>query len=223
VLYQHTQQPPEKHAQSNEIPQASNRENQEFLHPETNRPPDIAIALPLSKGKAAIISRADRDLTEYSWHYNTTDGYAQRQIERDGKTKHVFIHRIIGERVLNRPLTREDFIEHINGDKLDNRRENILPMTASERSQRRKTGKLKTFGYKGVFYHKNRNNYESRITIHGHRKSLGSYLTPEEAAQAYNEAARAYYGEKARLNNISIEDNDVIRSHHTITVVTPRD
>jgi AP2 domain len=203
VLYQCIQQPSENNSQPSEIPHASNREDQELLHPETNQPPDIAIAIPLSKGKATIISQADGDLTEFSWHYNMTDGYAQRQIERDGKTKHVFLHRIIGERVLNRPLTREDFIEHINGDKLDNRRENILPMTASERSQRRKTSKLKTLGYKGVFYHKNRNNYEARITIHGHRKSLGSYLTPEEAAQAYNEAAHTYYGEKARLNDIS--------------------
>jgi hypothetical protein len=203
TLYQHTQQLPENTSQLNEIPHASNRENQEFLHLGTNQPLDIAIAIPLSKGKVTIISQADGDLTEYSWHYNTSDGYAQRQVERDGKTKHIFLHRIIGERILNRLLTREDFIEHINGDKLDNRRENILPMTASERSQRRKTSKLKTLGYKGIFYHKNRNNYEARITIHGHRKSLGSYLTPEEAARAYNEAARAYYGEKARLNDIS--------------------
>ena len=63
-------------------------------------------------------------------------------------------------------------------------------------------------GYKGVTYNRRKKKWEARIDIHGQAKALGYYTTPEDAAQAYNDAALSYYGIKARLNDIPLKKNN---------------
>ena len=90
-------------------------------------------------------------------------------------------------------------IDHVNGDGLDNRRENIRPATRSQNS----ANKLAK-GTKGVRRRGNR--YEAYISAKASGgKSwhyLGMYCTKEEAALAYNRAAREQWGEFARLNTL---------------------
>ena len=103
-------------------------------------------------------------------------------------------------------LLHEDksrMVDHINHDKLDNRKQNLRECTASENARNMKGTGNRSAGYKGV--HRKTGNrrkpWEARITIRmGKTVSLGHYETIEEAARAYNEAAVEHFGEFACLN-----------------------
>jgi hypothetical protein len=60
--------------------------------------------------------------------------------------------------------------------------------------------RIKSRGFRGVYYHPRRNRYEAAINVEGARKSLGYYTTMEQAAQAYDREAKVIRGDKARLN-----------------------
>jgi hypothetical protein len=175
---------------------------------QNERRPEDPIIISLSQGKLAFVSQVDRDLAEkYRWHFGATKGYAQRQIREGKKKRYEYLHRKIAERMINRDLTSNDFVEYSNGDRLDNRRENILILTRSEHIQKQNISKSNKSGYKGVFYRKSRNKWEARITIHGKKIFLGLYDNRRDAAIAYNQEARKYYGENAKLNDILLEDD----------------
>jgi hypothetical protein len=117
----------------------------------------------------------------------------------DGKQKNVFLHRLI----MNPP--KGMFIDHINHDVFDNRKENLRICTKQQNSYNSRW--KNSNGYKGVHKRKedefNRTKlYRARISVDGKRVSLGSYETAEDAARAYNEAALKYHGEFALLNEI---------------------
>jgi hypothetical protein len=103
-------------------------------------------------------------------------------------------------------------VDHINHDRLDNRRQNLRECTASENARNMKETGNRSAGYKGV--HRKTGNrrkpWEARITIRpGKTVSLGHYATAEEAARAYNEAAEKYFGEFACLNVLE-DDQEAI-------------
>jgi len=93
---------------------------------------------------------------------------------------------------------QELVVDHINGDGLDNRKENLRVCTHAENIRNQKLNRLNTTGYKGVCV--NREKWISRIKVNGKLLYLGRYNTPEEAAQVYDEAARKYFGKFASLN-----------------------
>lgn len=80
-------------------------------------------------------------------------------------------------------------VDHINGDKQDNRIANLRPCTRSQnlQNQRRPQRHNKT-GYLGV--HLKRNKYQAQIFVDGRVKRLGLFDTPEEASAAYLAAKR---------------------------------
>src|SRR5260370_27953774 len=104
----------------------------------SSHPPErqIDIAIPLTKGKVAFISRKDADLAEYYWYFNAQEGYAQRTVGGKMNRRKVFLHREIAQTLLDRPLTSTNFIVPRDGDPLNNRRENLECITMSERNQR---------------------------------------------------------------------------------------
>lgn len=86
-------------------------------------------------------------------------------------------------------------VDHINGDRLDNRRLNLRVCTRSSNAKNTST----KVGYKGV--HKNhRGKWIAQITKNYNCHHLGTFRTAEEAAIAYNDAASILHGEFARLN-----------------------
>lgn len=89
------------------------------------------------------------------------------------------------------------FSDHINGNKLDNRRCNLRICTPHQNNLNRPnvTGK-----YKGVYWCKRLKKWMAQIMIGERNKYVGSFPNEEEAAFAYNEAAKKYHGEFARLN-----------------------
>ena len=91
-----------------------------------------------------------------------------------------------------------EFLDHINGDKLDNRISNLRPATRAENQRNRGIAKNNKAGFKGVYPNKH-GRYEAGIKKNGKRIYLGTFDTPEEAHWAYMRKARNLFGEFARF------------------------
>jgi hypothetical protein len=93
--------------------------------------------------------------------------------------------------------------DHINGDTLDNRRCNLRVCSHQQNiSNRKKQRNPTTSQYKGVHLDKARGKWHAKLRSHGRMVHIGYFTSEEDAAQAYNEAARKHFGEFARLNVI---------------------
>lgn len=103
--------------------------------------------------------------------------------------RRILMHRLI----MNAPETME--VDHVNGNRLDNRRENLRLCTSAENKRNRGPRKDNKSGYKGVSWHKQNKKWTVRIkTPYGKYLSLGLYDDKKEAALAYNKAAVEHHG-----------------------------
>lgn len=158
--------------------------------------------IPLSRGLFAMVDDADFEfLNQWKWYahvFKDFTPYAIRNSKRpDGGKTTVKMHRaILGDSAI------DAYVDHINGNGLDNRRENLRVCTHAENAQNSRTPSNNTSGWKGACYCKKRRMYESYIRIGGKKKHLGRFFTAREAARAYNDAAIFHYGEFARLNQL---------------------
>lgn len=92
-------------------------------------------------------------------------------------------------------------VDHINGDKTDNRWVNLREATRSQNSSNVKIGKRRnTSGLIGVTWDKARNLWRAQIRQNGRKVNLGRYKEREDAALAHDRAAVAAFGEFATLN-----------------------
>ena len=91
-------------------------------------------------------------------------------------------------------------IDHINRDKMDNRRNNLRVVTHHENCMNQSMRATNTSGFMGVSFVKNIGKYESYIHFHGIKHNLGYYISPQEAAYYRDAAARALFGEYCFLN-----------------------
>lgn len=83
-------------------------------------------------------------------------------------------------------------IDHINGDKSDNRLTNLRDVMADGNSQNvRKPNRRNKSGFMGVIWFQNK--WRATLSVNGKCKWLGDYTTPEEAHQVYLEAKRKYH------------------------------
>jgi hypothetical protein len=87
------------------------------------------------------------------------------------------------------------YVDHINCNTLDNRRENLRLCTMTENMRNRGKYHNNTVGYRGVTFHKRDNRFQAQIRIDGKRLFLGYFLTAEDAHEAYKEASIKYHGE----------------------------
>ena len=90
-----------------------------------------------------------------------------------------------------------DDVDHINGDRKDNRIVNLRLSTRSENLRNRKKFPRNKSGYVGVSFYKQRENWNARIGINGRYINLGYFNTKEEAAEARAEAEKKYWGDYA--------------------------
>jgi hypothetical protein len=99
--------------------------------------------------------------------------------------------------------------DHKNHNTLDNRKDNLRPCTTAQNNLNRPGNKGSKSGYKGVTLNNGKgghNIWRVRIQIDGKSTFLGRFHTPEEAAHAYDEAAKIYHGEFAHLNFPALAD-----------------
>lgn len=91
-------------------------------------------------------------------------------------------------------------IDHINGDKLDNRISNLRKASHRQNQCNRSRQSNNTSGFKGVSFHKGNNKWVARIGENGKRILLGYFDDRAEASAAYAAAAPRYHGEFARID-----------------------
>lgn len=90
-------------------------------------------------------------------------------------------------------------IDHINGDKADNRITNLRLATASQNAHNRTAYSTNRSGFKGVSWNKQCGRWQAGIKLDGRRRHLGYFATAEQAAAAYAGAAHRYHGSFARI------------------------
>jgi hypothetical protein len=94
----------------------------------------------------------------------------------------------------------ENKVDHINGDTLDNRKDNLRVTSTSENAMnRKKTKNNKSSQYKGVTKMKN-GRWKAHVGLDDRDIHVGYFDTEEEAAHAYDEKAQELFGDKAKLN-----------------------
>lgn len=166
----------------------------------------------------AWIDEIDRDLTINNWGLKSAGSkqfptyYASRMWKVNGVRGEYYLHNEVWERMMDAPLPKGFLVDHINGDKLDNRRSNLRLATRSDneanKKKRRTQGKGQpSSSYKGVCKIIDGRKKCWRASIsHNHRQiALGCYFEEKDAAKAYNKAALKYFGEFACINEFDDE------------------
>lgn len=150
----------------------------------------------LTNGPITLVDDKVYELIMQNKWYMSSSGYAVRQEKR----KNIYMHRVI----LKAPEGL--CVDHRNGDKLDNRKGNIRICTIKQNNSNRvKTPTVTSPRFKGARIKKGR--WISFITINGNHKHLGNYSSEEEAAYKYNLAAKKYFGEFAKINDVILPED----------------
>lgn len=124
-----------------------------------------------------------------------TRTYAIHEYTIDGDRGRIYLHRLILRAEIG------EIVDHINHDTLDNRKENLRKCTHAENMRNQlKHYYSATSPYKGVTCHGRKGWWKAVISVDGKSHLIGVFERPEQAAHAYDEAARKYHGEFASLN-----------------------
>lgn len=149
-----------------------------------------------------IIDNEDWDLMNYTWtpvkgkDKRTTYATAKPYGYKRGTFR---MHRIILERVLERPLEKWELVDHENSNGLDNRRCNLRLANQSQSSANTRPQLRVAFkGVHAVIRRSGSVRYRATIAPNGKSKHLGYFDTAEEAHEEYKKAAIKYFGEYAR-------------------------
>ena len=158
------------------------------------------IEIPLTKGYITVVDALDADLAEHKWCVSSRR-YATLSVLLRGKRTLTCIHNAILERVIGRALLKGEEVDHIDGDRLNNRRNNLRLATHAQNMANRKLQKNNKSNFRGVSFHKGSQKWRAEIQKEGTKTNLGYFNTPEEAYAAYLEASNRLFGEFARNDN----------------------
>lgn len=118
--------------------------------------------------------------------------YCSASIRRSGA---ILLHRLVTS-------FEWELVDHINNNPKDNRKRNLREATHAENMRNTGAQKNNKLGIKGVRWRERHKQFEASIWHSGKSRFIGLFKTKEEAAMAYNETAKAYFGEFAYLNQV---------------------
>lgn len=153
--------------------------------------------IPLTRGMFALVDDEDYDeLIQHPWFVFPAKWtfYAVREKTEGGRRKKIFMHRAI----LKAPLGQD--VDHRDGDGLNNQRMNLRFATNSQNQANRIRLKQNISGRRGVSWNRQRKRWQALICKDRKCMFLGDFAEIDEAARAYDAAARKLFGEFARPN-----------------------
>ena len=138
-----------------------------------------------------IIDADDYEKYVKGYSFALSHGYVQYSSRKDG-LNNKRLHRVI----MNEPDGK--FIDHINMNPLDNRRENLRECTQQQNQCNTNKYSNNTSGFKGVSFHKRDKKFVAHIKLNGKKKHLGYFDTAEKAHEAYKKESLKLHGDFAR-------------------------
>lgn len=172
--------------------QRSNKQRKAYQKFIEQNPQPVAVAIELKAGVAAIVDAADYPaVAKHHWtaHRGNTTTYARALIDGTRILLHVFL---MGAK-------EGCTVDHANGNGLDNRRLNLRHATPSQQMRNIHGGRGRSL-YKGVSWANRQRKWVATISVDGKNRHLGYFDVEDDAARAYDAAARLHYGEFACLN-----------------------
>lgn len=145
----------------------------------------------LNNNKFVLIDNEDFEIiSSFKWYYHTT-GYA-----RTSTPKKIYMHRLILK------ANKKEQVDHINGDRLDNRRMNLRLCTEQQNHFNITKHKDNKSGFKGISWDSSRSLWVAHIQANKKLTHIGRFANKLDAIKAYNSFAKELHGEFAKLNQI---------------------
>lgn len=153
-------------------------------------------------GRVALVDDGDYELaSQYRWLIEET---ARTKGKRDsGPYAITWINTGTGKRTairMHNLITGITGVDHRDHDGLNNQRSNLRAATAAQNLYNARGALGATSEHKGVFWNSRRERWQATVTLNAKLHHLGFYISETEAALAYDDAAREYFGEFAYLN-----------------------
>ena len=154
----------------------------------------------LTQGKVALVDDSDyEELSKYKWYASRYKNiwYAERMGKLvSGKKCVIRMHR----QILNLTYKDNKYVDHRNHNGLDNQKNNLRVCSQAQNCYSKRHQNSKTSVFKGVSLCNKKRRWRASITYKNKHKFLGYFDIEIDAAKAYNEAAKEYFGEFAYLN-----------------------
>lgn len=144
----------------------------------------------LKNEKEFYFDLEDYDLIkEYYWVINENGYLSTNNNKRENdKRRKIKMHQLI---------MKDSNIDHINRNKLDNRKINLRVCSIIENNRNKGMSKNNTSGIIGVSWDKENNKWVAQITVSGKNKKLGRFKEKEHAIKCRLESEKEYFGEFA--------------------------
>ena len=131
-------------------------------------------------------------LNQWTWSFDGRYAYRKEWLPPvNGKQKY---RKIYMQKAVNKTPEGMD-TDHINRDKLDNRKVNLRSASRGENEMNKPKQSGRSSKYRGVCWHAQRGKWKAEIRVKGVRKHLGVFLCEEDAAKAYDAVAMVAFGE----------------------------
>lgn len=161
----------------------------------------------LIKGLVALVSDEHYELvSRFNWNLKRSRGTNYAHSKTNSHPRYILMHRLITKAPDNL------VVDHIDGNGLNNQIENLRICSVAENNRNVKLRKDSKTGYKGVYFRKYTRKFSVQIKHEKKIYRLGCFDSAEEAARAYDEAARRFHGEFAspNFNDINSEVENTI-------------
>jgi hypothetical protein len=119
----------------------------------------------------------------------------------EGDSNNIYQHREVMEKVIGRKLSKDENVDHIDGNGLNNDPSNLRICTHLENMRNRvKKSTPSTSEYKGVTFNKRKSKWQAKTTVNYKTIHLGYYNNEVEAALAYDKFTKENFGKFANPN-----------------------
>ena len=157
------------------------------------------VKMALTQGQFALMSVSDLPLVESRRWYAVKASSGLTWYAMTGKNglpdgMSRLMHRHIAA------VSPGECVDHVDGNGLNNLRENIRCATRSQNNQNSRRRRDSSSGYKGVYFHRASGKWMARVGINGKHRYLGLYDTALKAAVAYDACVVSNFGEFAKTN-----------------------